>query len=145
MRNLNISFTFLYVLKFSDSPCKRCFSDDFELQRVYLSHSVCFWFSIFRCDLPNLECDYHFRWLPLDVARMWGRHWLEPVVAPNSVSIIPGFPTSNYLSLPLLSALNIARYLVVCYIFELLVLFAFFMAMEWISASYWYHCICFCF
>ncbi|KAG7035610.1 E3 ubiquitin-protein ligase XBAT33 [Cucurbita argyrosperma subsp. argyrosperma] len=61
-------------------------------------------------------------WLPLDVARMWGRHWLEPLVAPNSVSIIPGFPTSNYLSLPLLSALNIARYLVVCYIFELLVL-----------------------
>ncbi|XP_022958312.1 E3 ubiquitin-protein ligase XBAT33-like isoform X1 [Cucurbita moschata] len=48
-------------------------------------------------------------WLPLDVARMWGRHWLEPLVAPNSVSIIPGFPTSNYLSLPLLSALNIAR------------------------------------
>ncbi|XP_022995732.1 E3 ubiquitin-protein ligase XBAT33-like isoform X1 [Cucurbita maxima] len=48
-------------------------------------------------------------WLPLDVARMWGRHWLEPVVAPNSVSIIPRFPTSNYLSLPLLSALNIAR------------------------------------
>ncbi|XP_015878075.1 E3 ubiquitin-protein ligase XBAT33 isoform X1 [Ziziphus jujuba] len=48
-------------------------------------------------------------WLPLDVARMWGRHWLEPVLAPNSDSVIPTFPLSNYLSLPLMSALNIAR------------------------------------
>lgn len=48
-------------------------------------------------------------WLPLDVARMWGRHWLEPLLAPNSDSIIPFFPPSNYLSLPLMSILNIAR------------------------------------
>ncbi|KAK9994446.1 hypothetical protein SO802_024149 [Lithocarpus litseifolius] len=48
-------------------------------------------------------------WLPVDVARMWGRHWLEPLLAPNSDSIVPTFPSSNYLSLPLLSVLNIAR------------------------------------
>ncbi|XP_059667048.1 E3 ubiquitin-protein ligase XBAT33-like isoform X1 [Cornus florida] len=48
-------------------------------------------------------------WLPLDVARMWGRHWLEPLLAPNSDSTIPVFPPSNYLSLPLISVLNIAR------------------------------------
>ncbi|WRX19326.1 Ankyrin repeat - like 6 [Theobroma cacao] len=47
-------------------------------------------------------------WLPLDVARMWGRHWLEPLLAPNSDTTIPRFPSSNYLSLPLLSVLNIA-------------------------------------
>ncbi|KAJ0848201.1 putative transcription factor C2H2 family [Helianthus annuus] len=48
-------------------------------------------------------------WLPLDVARMWGRHWLEPLLAPNSDLAIPVFPPSNYLSLPLMSVLNIAR------------------------------------
>ncbi|KAH8486312.1 hypothetical protein H0E87_025356 [Populus deltoides] len=48
-------------------------------------------------------------WLPVDVARMWGRHWLEPLLAPNSDSAIPRFPHSSYLSLPLLSVLNIAR------------------------------------
>ncbi|XP_074291237.1 E3 ubiquitin-protein ligase XBAT33 [Silene latifolia] len=48
-------------------------------------------------------------WLPLDVAKMWGRHWLEPLLAPNSDSIIPVFPPSNYLSLPLMSVLSIAR------------------------------------
>ncbi|XP_068315681.1 E3 ubiquitin-protein ligase XBAT33-like isoform X1 [Pyrus communis] len=48
-------------------------------------------------------------WLPVDVARMWGRHWLEPLLAPNSDSTIPAFPLSNYLSLPLMSILNIAR------------------------------------
>ncbi|XP_061997646.1 E3 ubiquitin-protein ligase XBAT33 isoform X1 [Rosa rugosa] len=48
-------------------------------------------------------------WLPLDVARMWGRHWLEPLLAPNSDTIIPAFPLSNYLSLPLMSILNVAR------------------------------------
>ncbi|KAA3459837.1 E3 ubiquitin-protein ligase XBAT33-like [Gossypium australe] len=52
---------------------------------------------------------YFLRWLPLDVARMWGRHWLEPLLAPNSDSTVPRFPSSNYLSLPLLSVLNIAR------------------------------------
>ncbi|KAM7273476.1 hypothetical protein ACFE04_028140 [Oxalis oulophora] len=48
-------------------------------------------------------------WLPVDVARMWGRHWLEPLLGPNSESVIPRYPPSNYLSLPLLSILNIAR------------------------------------
>ncbi|XP_071686219.1 E3 ubiquitin-protein ligase XBAT33-like [Rutidosis leptorrhynchoides] len=48
-------------------------------------------------------------WLPLDVARMWGRHWLEPLLAPNSDLAIPSFPASNYLALPLMSVLNIAR------------------------------------
>ncbi|CAN1755063.1 E3 ubiquitin-protein ligase XBAT33 [Linum perenne] len=54
----------------------------------------------------SLNCN---GWLPVDVARMWGRHWLEPLLAPNSDSIIPRFPRSSYLSLPLLSVLNIAR------------------------------------
>ncbi|TKY45135.1 E3 ubiquitin-protein ligase XBAT33 [Spatholobus suberectus] len=48
-------------------------------------------------------------WLPLDVARMWGRHWLEPLLAPTSDATISSFPSSNYLSLPLMSVLNIAR------------------------------------
>ncbi|XP_057547171.1 E3 ubiquitin-protein ligase XBAT33 [Amaranthus tricolor] len=48
-------------------------------------------------------------WLPVDVARMWGRHWLEPLLTPNSESIVPVFPPSKYLSLPLMSILNIAR------------------------------------
>lgn len=49
------------------------------------------------------------RWLPLDVARMWGRHWLEPLLTPSSDAVVPSFPFSNYLSLPLMSVLNIAR------------------------------------
>ncbi|GAU50774.1 hypothetical protein TSUD_291020 [Trifolium subterraneum] len=48
-------------------------------------------------------------WLPLDVARMWGRHWLEPLLSPSSDAVVSPFPTSNYLSLPLMSVLNIAR------------------------------------
>ncbi|XP_038686788.1 E3 ubiquitin-protein ligase XBAT33-like isoform X2 [Tripterygium wilfordii] len=48
-------------------------------------------------------------WLPLDVSRMWGRHWLESLLLPNSDCVIPRFPLSNHLALPLLSALNIAR------------------------------------
>jgi E3 ubiquitin-protein ligase XBAT32/33 len=40
---------------------------------------------------------------------MWSRHWLEPLLSPNSDVVIPAFPHSNYLSLPLLSILNIAR------------------------------------
>ncbi|KAF5959969.1 hypothetical protein HYC85_001178 [Camellia sinensis] len=65
--------------------------------------------------LLDLQADvssvtFHYgTWLPLDVARMWGRHWLEPLLAPNSDSTIPMFPPSNYLSLPLMSVLNIAR------------------------------------
>ncbi|KAE9621026.1 putative ankyrin repeat-containing domain-containing protein [Lupinus albus] len=47
-------------------------------------------------------------WLPLDIARMWGRFWLEPLLAPISDATIPSFPSSKYLSLPLMSVLNIA-------------------------------------
>ncbi|KAL5744555.1 hypothetical protein ACOSP7_027428 [Xanthoceras sorbifolium] len=54
----------------------------------------------------SLNCN---GWLPLDVARMWGRHWLEPLLTPNSDAAIPRFPPSNYLSLPLQSVLNVAR------------------------------------
>ncbi|KAG6426498.1 hypothetical protein SASPL_110722 [Salvia splendens] len=53
----------------------------------------------------SLNCN---GWLPIDVARMWGRHWLEPLLAPNSDLPLPTFPHSDYLSLPLLSVLNIA-------------------------------------
>ncbi|XVE58586.1 hypothetical protein DITRI_Ditri04bG0181500 [Diplodiscus trichospermus] len=59
-----------------------------------------------RASRLTLNCN---GWLPLDVARIWGRHWLEPLLAPNSDTIIPRFSSSNYLSLPLLSVLNIAR------------------------------------
>lgn len=48
-------------------------------------------------------------WLPLDIAKMWGRHSLEPLLMPNSDSIIPTFTPSKYLALPLMSILNIAR------------------------------------
>ncbi|CAM8889390.1 unnamed protein product [Rhodiola kirilowii] len=54
----------------------------------------------------SLNCN---GWLPADVARMWGRHWLEQWLAPNSDSVVPEFPLSNFLSLPLMSVLNIAR------------------------------------
>ncbi|MBA0736703.1 hypothetical protein Gogos_010217 [Gossypium gossypioides] len=56
-----------------------------------------------------IELSVFLRWLPLDVARMWGRHWLEPLLAPNSDTTIPRFSSSNYLSLPLSSLFNIAR------------------------------------
>lgn len=48
-------------------------------------------------------------WLPVDVAKIWGRHTLEPLLDPNSDVNIPVFLPSNYLSLPLMSILNIAR------------------------------------
>lgn len=54
----------------------------------------------------SLNCN---GWLPVDVARMWGRHWLEQLLAPNSVTVIPRFRPSNYLSLPLWSVINVAR------------------------------------
>ncbi|CAA6675500.1 unnamed protein product [Spirodela intermedia] len=50
-----------------------------------------------------------FLWLPLDVARIWRRHLVEPILNPNSKEILPTFPPSNYISLPLFSILNIAR------------------------------------
>ncbi|WOL00099.1 putative E3 ubiquitin-protein ligase XBOS33 isoform X1 [Canna indica] len=48
-------------------------------------------------------------WLPLDVAKIWGCLCLEPLLNPNSELTIPVFPLSCYLSLPLMSILNIAR------------------------------------
>ncbi|PKU83390.1 probable E3 ubiquitin-protein ligase XBOS33 [Dendrobium catenatum] len=48
-------------------------------------------------------------WLPVDVARIWGRHHLVPLLSPNSELKLPLFAPSSYLSLPLMSILNIAR------------------------------------
>ncbi|CAN6208917.1 unnamed protein product [Urochloa humidicola] len=48
-------------------------------------------------------------WLPVDVARTWGCHWLEHVLSPKSHLPIPKFPPSGYLSAPLASVLSIAR------------------------------------
>lgn len=48
-------------------------------------------------------------WLPVDVAKQWGHRYLEPLLSPKSNLKIPKFPPSSYLSLPLLSILNIAR------------------------------------
>ncbi|PKA46538.1 putative E3 ubiquitin-protein ligase XBOS33 [Apostasia shenzhenica] len=48
-------------------------------------------------------------WLPVDVARIWGCNTLVPLLASNSELSIPAFPPSNYLSLPLMSIVNIAR------------------------------------
>ncbi|KMZ62840.1 E3 ubiquitin-protein ligase XBAT33 [Zostera marina] len=48
-------------------------------------------------------------WLPSDIARIWGRHWLETLLSPSSSLDLPVFHISNYLSLPLMSILNIAR------------------------------------
>ncbi|XP_078154424.1 putative E3 ubiquitin-protein ligase XBOS33 isoform X2 [Carex rostrata] len=48
-------------------------------------------------------------WLPLDIARIWGRQWLQPLLTPNSNLTVPTFAPSSYLSLPLMSILNIAR------------------------------------
>ncbi|KAJ4806386.1 E3 ubiquitin-protein ligase XBAT33 [Rhynchospora pubera] len=49
------------------------------------------------------------RWLPLDVATIWGCHWLEQILSPHSVLMVPRFPPSGYLCLPLSSVLDIAR------------------------------------
>ncbi|GJN01064.1 hypothetical protein PR202_ga18299 [Eleusine coracana subsp. coracana] len=49
------------------------------------------------------------RWLPVDVARTWGCHWLEHVLSPKSHLPIPKFPPSGYLSSPLASVINLAR------------------------------------
>eukprot|EP00250_Pteridium_aquilinum_P007825 c17469_g1_i1 orf=559-1602(+) len=54
----------------------------------------------------SLNCN---GWIPWDVARVWGRHGLESLLAPNSQVIVPSFPTSRFLSLPLMSIMQIAR------------------------------------
>ncbi|XP_074569785.1 E3 ubiquitin-protein ligase XBAT33-like isoform X2 [Curcuma longa] len=48
-------------------------------------------------------------WLPVDVARICGSHWLIPLLTPHSSQLVPVFPPSNYLPLPLMSILQIAR------------------------------------
>lgn len=48
-------------------------------------------------------------WLPVDVARTWGCHWLEHVLSPKSLLPIPRFPPSAYLSSPLASVITLAR------------------------------------
>ncbi|GJM91261.1 hypothetical protein PR202_ga07620 [Eleusine coracana subsp. coracana] len=48
-------------------------------------------------------------WLPMDVARIFGRRCLEPLLSPNSNPSVPVFQPSSYLALPLMSILNIAR------------------------------------
>lgn len=48
-------------------------------------------------------------WLPVDVARAWGCHWLEHVLSPKSHLPIPKFPPSGYLSSPLAGVLSLAR------------------------------------
>lgn len=45
----------------------------------------------------------------MDVARIFGRRCLEPLLSPNSHTIIPAIQPSSYLALPLMSILNIAR------------------------------------
>ncbi|XP_074581686.1 E3 ubiquitin-protein ligase XBAT33-like [Curcuma longa] len=48
-------------------------------------------------------------WLPVDVARIRGSDRLIPLLAPHSSQLVPAFPPSNYLPLPLMSILQIAR------------------------------------
>lgn len=48
------------------------------------------------------------RWLPVDVARIFARNWLEHVLSPKSPLSVPKFPPSPHLSLPLPSLLAIA-------------------------------------
>ncbi|KAG6473743.1 hypothetical protein ZIOFF_067660 [Zingiber officinale] len=48
-------------------------------------------------------------WLPVDVARSRGSHRLIPLLTPHSSQLVPAFPPSNYLPLPLMSILQIAR------------------------------------
>lgn len=50
-----------------------------------------------------------FRWTALQVARLWRRHWLEPLLSPESIHSIQPFPPSRYLALPLSSIMKIAR------------------------------------
>ncbi|KAG6470537.1 hypothetical protein ZIOFF_071610 [Zingiber officinale] len=57
----------------------------------------------------SLEEQEELLWLPVDVARICGSHWLIPLLTPHSSQLVPAFPPSNYLPLPLMSILQIAR------------------------------------
>ncbi|ONK59200.1 uncharacterized protein A4U43_C08F4010 [Asparagus officinalis] len=48
-------------------------------------------------------------WHPVDVAKVWRHHFLDPLLSPYSDLKIAKFPPSSYLSLPLRSILNLAR------------------------------------
>ncbi|KAH7440615.1 hypothetical protein KP509_03G001800 [Ceratopteris richardii] len=48
-------------------------------------------------------------WIPWDVARVWGRDGLGTLLDPDSQMSVPPFPTSHFLSLPLMSIMQIAR------------------------------------
>ncbi|KAG0497757.1 hypothetical protein HPP92_002154 [Vanilla planifolia] len=48
-------------------------------------------------------------WLPVDVARIWGRPHLVSLLLPSSKLKLPTFTPSNYLCLPLKSIISIAR------------------------------------
>lgn len=54
----------------------------------------------------SLNCN---GWIPWDVARVWGKHGLESLLDPNSQVTVPSFSTSRFLSLPLMSIMQIAR------------------------------------
>lgn len=48
-------------------------------------------------------------WTPLHIARLWRRHWLEPLLTPEAQISIPAIPPSRFLALPLMSIVRIAR------------------------------------
>ncbi|ONL99314.1 Pollen ankyrin-like protein [Zea mays] len=66
--------------------------------------------AVHRCIMQQVGGNKNaVRWLPVDVARIFGRRSLEPLLSPNSHSNVPVFQLSSYLALPLMSILNIAR------------------------------------
>jgi len=107
------------ILFFSDPCCTRCKSAGFKLQ--WVRYCKCLFSANFHLlDIILIQIrTFSPRWLPLDIARMWGRHWLEQLLAPSSDATVPTFSHSNYLSLPLMSVLNIARYFaILCFCFS---------------------------
>ncbi|CAM0956429.1 unnamed protein product [Alopecurus aequalis] len=63
-----------------------------------------------RCQQVDTQLQWvRIWWLPMDVARIFGRRGLEPLLSPNSHTVIPAIQPSSYLALPLMSILNIAR------------------------------------
>ncbi|URD72767.1 E3 ubiquitin-protein ligase [Musa troglodytarum] len=81
-----------------------------DVSATALSHNTSSAASIGAGSTPLHYAAYsgNLKWLPVDVARIYGRNELVPVLKPNSNQTIPVFPTSC-LSLPLISILKIAR------------------------------------
>lgn len=73
------------------------FGGDFKCCQVLLARGAC------RLTLNSNG------YLPVDVSKMWGRKHLVSLLSPNSELKLPQFAPSSYLSLPLMSILNIAR------------------------------------